>query len=330
MNLFQNRIDEEIKKFSSELPSVPAELYEPIRYMLSLGGKRIRPLLVLMSCDLFNGKIEDAIFPALAVELFHNFTLVHDDLMDNATLRRNQLTVHSKWNNNIAILSGDVLLVKAYQLLSHSKLSNEIFQHLLSTFNEMAIQVCEGQQWDLNHEQAQQISIPHYFKMIELKTAALFAASTKIGALLANANQEDANHLYEFGKNIGIAFQLQDDLLDVYGEEKKFGKQKGGDIIANKKTFLLLKSIELSSHNPYKKEELVQWLSFRPQNEREAKEKVEAIKSIYDFVNIKKITDEEINSYHKQAIASLEKVSASAEKKKAMIDFTTKLLEREA
>ena len=322
---FQNKIEEEIKSFSKQLSSSPAELYEPICYMLSLGGKRIRPLFVLLACDLFGGKSEDAIPSALAVELFHNFTLVHDDIMDNAPLRRNQPTVHKKWNSSTAILSGDVVMVKAFQLLSESPRFEQVFP----VFSEMAVKVCEGQQFDLNYEAVNKISVTQYFKMIELKTAVLFAASMKMGALTARAKANDSENMYEFGKNIGMAFQLQDDLLDVYGEEGKFGKQKGGDIISNKKTFLLLKAIELSNLNAYKKEELAQWLECHPKNEMESKEKVEAVKSIYDFSNVKKITEIEINSLHQQAVAALEKISASEEKKKALIDFTSSLLKRE-
>ena len=322
----QNKINEEIEKLSAELSVPPAELYEPIRYMLSLGGKRIRPLFTLMACDLFGGTSNDSISSALALELFHNFTLVHDDIMDNAPLRRNKPTVHNKWNNSIAILSGDVMMVKAYQLLSKSKMCDAI----LPIFNEMAVKVCEGQQWDLNYEQLYKISIPQYFKMIELKTAVLIAACMKIGALVGGAKAEEANHLYEFGKNTGIAFQLQDDLLDIYGEEEKFGKQKGGDIIANKKTFLLLKTSDIASTNPYLKEELDQWMSVKNLNEKDSLEKVKAVTKIYDFVNIKKITEEEINSYHQKAVAALEKVSASPEKKKALIEFTSSLLKRQS
>ena len=322
---FQNKIEEEIKKISKELSSSPAELYEPIRYMLSLGGKRIRPLFVLMACDLFDGKIEDATPTALAIEFFHNFTLVHDDIMDNAPLRRNQPTVHKRWNSSTAILSGDVMMVKAYQNISKSKNCDVIHP----VFSEMAIKVCEGQQFDLNYESINRISVPQYFKMIELKTAVLIAASIQIGSLIGGAKDSDSTILYEFGKNIGMAFQLQDDLLDVYGEEEKFGKQKGGDIISNKKTFLLLKAIELSNLNAYKKEELAQWLECYPKNEKESKEKVEAVKNIFDFSNVKKITETEINSFHQKAIASLEKISASEEKKKVLIDFTSSLLKRE-
>lgn len=327
---FQNKINAEIEDLSAELSLPPAELYEPIRYMLSLGGKRIRPLFVLMACDLFAEKTEKAIHAALATELFHNFTLVHDDIMDNAPLRRNKPTVHSKWNNSTAILSGDVMMVKAYQLLAKSKWSPEIYEKVLNTFNEMAVKVCEGQQWDLSYEQVHKISIPQYFKMIELKTAVLLAACMKIGALIGGANEANAKNMYEFGKNTGIAFQLQDDLLDVYGEQDKFGKLKGGDIIANKKTFLLLKASDIASSNHYLSEELYQWMGIKTSSEKDSLEKVQAVTRIYDLVNIKKVTEEEINSYHQKALAALEKVPASAEKKRFLADFTSTLLQRQS
>lgn len=327
---FQNKISEEIERFSAELSTAPAELYEPIRYMLSLGGKRIRPLFVLMGNDLFNGRRENAIHAALATELFHNFTLVHDDIMDNAPLRRNKPTVHSKWNNSTAILSGDVMMVKAYQLIGKSSLPPDTFTHVLSAFNEMAVQVCEGQQWDLNYENLHKISMVQYFKMIELKTAVLLASCLKIGALIGGASAEDAKHIYDFGKYTGIAFQLQDDLLDIYGEEEKFGKLKGGDILANKKTFLLLKASEIASNNHYLKEELDQWMGMKTATEKDGAEKIKAVTRIYDFVNIKKIAEEEINSCHRKALAALDKVTASSEKKKVLADFTSAMLKREA
>ena len=267
---FQNKINAEIEKFSVGISVPPAELYEPIRYMLSLGGKRIRPLFVLMACDLLNGKTEDALPAAIAAELFHNFTLVHDDIMDGAPLRRNKPTVHSKWNSSTAILSGDVMMVKAYQLLS----KNKMYDTLLPVFNEMAVKVCEGQQWDLNYEQLFKISVLQYFKMIELKTAVLLAACMKMGSLIAGAKKETADLLYEFGKNTGMAFQLQDDLLDVYGEEEKFGKQKGGDILANKKTFLLLKASDIATSNHYLREELEQWMGVKTLDEKDHSEKI--------------------------------------------------------
>ena len=220
-------------------------------------------------------------------------------------------------------------MVKAFQLISRSKLKLETNDAILASFNEMAIKVCEGQQWDMNYEHLHKISIPQYFKMIELKTAVLIAASMQIGALIGGASTEDAKNMFEFGKNTGMAFQLQDDLLDVYGLEEKFGKLKGGDIIANKKTFLLLKAWDIATSNHYLKEELEQWIGVRTSSEKDSAEKIKAVTRIYDFVNIKKIAEEEIHSYHQKAITALEKVSAPQGKKKELIEFTSNLLKRE-
>jgi geranylgeranyl diphosphate synthase, type II len=322
----QHIIHQEVENYSAHLPSHPAELYDPIRYTLSLGGKRIRPLLTLLACDLYNHPIEDALPAALAIELFHNFSLVHDDIMDHAPLRRNKPTVHQKWNSSVAILSGDVMLVKTYELLSKTASTHP---NLLQVFNDMATKVCEGQQLDMNYEKLYAVSTFQYFKMIEYKTAVLLAASLKIGALIAGASKEEAEHLYNVGKYSGLAFQLQDDLLDVYGEEEKFGKQKGGDIITNKKTFLLLKAIELSALNAYKKEELYHWLSHVPIAESDCRQKIEGVKSIYDFCNVKKITETEIENCHQKALSACKNLSASNEKKKQLIDFITSLLKRD-
>lgn len=319
------KIEETIAVFSKQLPSSPAELYIPQIYMLGLGGKRIRPLLVLLANDLFNGNTEDALPAALAVELFHNFTLIHDDIMDNAPLRRNQPTVFTKWNPSVAILSGDAMFVKAYQTLEGSKNFHLIFP----VFNKMALEVCEGQQLDLNYENSPTVSTSKYFKMIELKTAVLLAASLKIGAITANAAAEDIKNLYDFGINIGLAFQLQDDYLDIYGEEGKFGKKRGGDIIANKKTYLLIKTLELCEANPYKKGELMQWLQIQTKTENDSTQKIEAVKHIYDHAEIGKITLTEIENYHKKSIASLRKLNISETKKNLLIEFTSELLKRE-
>ncbi len=213
--------------------SSPKELYEPIDYIMSLGGKRMRPLFVLIGCDLFDKDVNNAIHAALAVEIFHNFTLVHDDIMDNAPLRRGKSTVHEKWNENIAILSGDVMMVKAYQELCKTDVA--ILPALLDVFNDTAMKVCEGQQLDMNFEKLFKVSIPQYIKMIELKTAVLLAGSLQLGAIIAGADNKDAQQLYEFGKHIGIAFQLQDDILDVYATTDKFGKQKGEILFRTKK-----------------------------------------------------------------------------------------------
>lgn len=302
----------------------PKELYEPIRYIMSLGGKRLRPVLVCLGCDFFGEPFEKAMHAALAVEIFHNFTLVHDDLMDNAPLRRNQQTVHEKWNGNTAILAGDAMVVTAYQELN--KLDVKYLPLLISVFSQTALQVCEGQQLDMNYEKVQKVSIQQYLKMIELKTAVLVGASLKMGAIIGNAREEDANSLYEFGKHIGIAFQLQDDILDVYADEKKFGKQKGGDIIANKKTYLLLKAIEMAEGNRYMKEELHQWInapSF------DAAEKVEAVTNIYNFLNIKELARNEMKKHYDTALGCLNNIPVSEQKKQVFIDFADSLMVRE-
>jgi geranylgeranyl diphosphate synthase type II len=322
-----------IKKYHQQLEiaikeikygSNPKELYEPIDYIMSLGGKRMRPILVLMACDLFDGDTAKAIHPALAIEIFHNFTLVHDDIMDNAPLRRNQETVHVKWNNNIAILSGDAMMVKAYQEIC--KADTTELPKLLAIFNDTALKVCEGQQMDMNYETQLKVSIPQYLKMIELKTAVLLAGALKIGALIGGAREEDAQYLYDFGKHIGIAFQLQDDILDVYAHADKFGKQKGGDIIANKKTFLLLKAMEMSESNRYLKEELQQWIAapeFNPS------EKVEAVTNIYNFLNVKELARTEMQKQYELAMNALKKIPANEAKKNALIAFSDSLMVRE-
>ncbi|MEO6904709.1 MAG: polyprenyl synthetase family protein [Bacteroidia bacterium] len=322
ITVYQEKIEHALK--DKVYGSNPKELYEPIKYIMSLGGKRLRPVLVLMGCDLFGGILEKALAPALAIELFHNFTLVHDDLMDNAPLRRNHPTVHSKWNDNIAILSGDVMFVKAYQELAKTDIA--ILPTLLNLFNNTAIQVCEGQQLDMNYEKAIKVSIPNYLKMIELKTAVLLGVSLKIGALVGNATEQDAYSLYEFGKNIGIAFQLQDDILDVYADAQKFGKQKGGDIIANKKTYLLLKAAEMAETNGYMKEELMQWINAPHFN---STEKVEAVTSIYNFFNVKQLAYTEMQKHYHQALSCIQNIAVVDKNKQALIDFAASLMIRE-
>jgi geranylgeranyl diphosphate synthase type II len=303
----------------------PKELYEPIDYIMSLGGKRMRPLFVLMGCDLMGGNVSKALHTALAVEIFHNFTLMHDDIMDKAPLRRGKSTVHEKWNDNIAILSGDAMMVKAYQELCKSDAT--LLPTLLSVFSDTAIKVCEGQQLDMNYERLSKVSISQYIKMIELKTAVLVAASFKMGALIAGANETDAHKLYEFGKHIGIAFQLQDDILDVYADTEKFGKQKGGDIVSNKKTFLLLKAIEMADSNRHLKEELHQWIhapSF------EIKDKVQAVTAIYDFLNIKELAKKEMKKQYDAAFNSLNEIALDSSKKQTLTDIANSLMGRES
>ncbi|MCC6691302.1 MAG: polyprenyl synthetase family protein [Bacteroidia bacterium] len=324
---FQKQIDEGLEKICRELNKQPAELYRPLMYVLEQGGKRIRPLLTLLACNLFDGDVRLALNPSLGIELFHNFSLIHDDIMDNATVRRNKPSVHEKWSKNIAILSGDAMLVKAYELISSAEITPALLQQVLKIFNQTALLVCEGQQLDMNFEKQSVVSIAQYVKMIELKTASLLAGALKIGAVIGGARGEDAERIYSFGKNIGIAFQLQDDILDVYADQEKFGKQKGGDIIANKKTFLLLKSFELAKLNPYKKEELEQWVHAPQFN---AKHKVEAVTAIYDFLNVRKIAQEEMMRYYTNGINYLNEIPATENKKKELRMLVEALIRREA
>ncbi|PRY49502.1 geranylgeranyl diphosphate synthase type II [Arcticibacter pallidicorallinus] len=304
-------------------PVTPAELYDPITYIMSLGGKRMRPVLTLMACDMFGGHVTKALDPALAIELFHNFTLMHDDIMDKAPLRRGQSTVHSKWNDNVAILSGDVMLVEAYKTLV-SSIDSSILRDVLTVFNDTAAGVCEGQQTDMNFELMQDVSIPQYLDMIRLKTAVLLGCSLKIGALIGSASTEDAEHLYNFGVNIGIAFQLQDDILDVYGDPEKFGKQVGGDILSNKKTFLLIKAIELAED--LDKEELQHWLSAA---DCDPASKISSVTAIYDRLGIRQLAEEQMNLHARKSLYELNKVSVKAENKQVLVDFAGQLLIRE-
>lgn len=319
---YQQQIEQALinRKYGSD----PKELYEPIEYIMSLGGKRLRPVLVFIGCDFFGGNTADALHPAIAIELFHNFTLVHDDIMDEAPLRRNQSTVHKKWDKNIAILSGDAMLVKAYQELC--KYESAVLPQLLDLFSDTAIKVCEGQQLDMNYEKLQKVSILQYLKMVELKTAVLLGGSLKLGALIAGADEKNAQNLYDFGKNIGIAFQLQDDILDVYADAEKFGKQKGGDIVANKKTFLLLKAMEMADSNRYMKEELHQWINAPHFN---AKEKVEALTGIYNFLNIPDLARAEMKKYYNKALSLLHDIQVPDTKKQRLISFADSLMVRE-
>jgi geranylgeranyl diphosphate synthase type II len=300
----------------------PKELYEPMQYILSLGGKRMRPMLVYMGNNLFGGNIIDAHPAALAVEIFHNFSLVHDDIMDNAPLRRGHVTVHKKWNNNIAILSGDALLVKAYEELVKAKA--EHIKPLIQLFNKTAIEVCEGQQLDMNFESILDVTTNEYIHMITLKTAVLIGAALQMGAITANASEENAKHLYEFGKNIGIAFQLKDDILDAYGDPEKFGKQIGGDIINNKKTWLLIQALNQSSGK--EKEKLLYWLS---QKEFDYSEKIEAIKTVYAALNILQQAEEEMNHYYELALKHLSEISVEENKKQELKSFAQALMNRD-
>ena len=300
----------------------PEELYEPIRYIISIGGKRMRPLLTLLGYKLFKDDVLKAVDPAMAIEIFHNFTLMHDDIMDQAPLRRGNKTVHEKWNTHTAILSGDVMMIKAYDKLLD--LPPKTIPVVLKGFNQCAIDVCEGQQKDMNFESRSDVSEQEYLDMIRQKTAVLLGFSLELGAMVAEATSNDQDHLRKFGEAIGIGFQLKDDLLDVYGDEKKFGKQPGGDIISNKKTYLLIKALEVSKGK--NKKELESWL----QKEKfDAEEKRNAVKQIYNSANIKEITTNKIQEYYNLALNHLKEVEASLNRKKQLKELATRLIERE-
>jgi geranylgeranyl diphosphate synthase type II len=320
LSFFQKLVEAEIPKLNFR--EKPDDLYDPIRYMLSLGGKRIRPALVLISCELFDGNINEALSAALGIEVFHNFTLLHDDIMDKAPLRRSKQTVHTKWNNDIAILSGDAMFVKSCQLMM--QVNEKVVTAVMDNFLESALRVCEGQQLDMTYQDAAGISINEYLEMIELKTAALLACSLKTGALIAQTSAENGSLIYEFGKNLGIAFQLHDDILDVYGDEERFGKQCGGDIIANKKTYLLLKALELASTSQAK--DLNHWMSLK---EFDEKEKVNAIKNIFMGTGVKEKAEAEMENYFQKSTDALDLVKADSEKKQQLISFSEHLMMRQ-
>jgi geranylgeranyl diphosphate synthase type II len=315
-------LQKSLVELNEGLNKKPAELYEPQQYILTLGGKRVRPLLTLIGCDLFNGDILEAIHAANTVELFHNFSLIHDDIMDNAPLRRGKATVHEKWNHNIGILSGDAMLVMAYKELAKCK--PEHLPQLLTLFNQTAIEVCEGQQYDMNFETMNEVSIDSYVNMITLKTAVLLGYSLQMGAIVAGADTETQEHIYNFGKEIGIAFQLKDDILDVYGNTDKVGKQSGGDIISNKKTFLLLKSLELADASQRK--ELDNWIA---KSDFDKNEKVSAVKSIYNQLGILEISEEEVNKHYSSALKNLDLITCPAHKKNDLLAFAEALMGRE-
>jgi geranylgeranyl diphosphate synthase type II len=301
----------------------PEELYEPVRYILSIGGKRLRPALVLMACSVFNDAVHQAIKPALAIEFFHNFTLLHDDIMDNSNIRRGQPTVHERWDSNTAILSGDVMSILSYKIISES--DDRYLKDLLQLFNSTALQVCEGQQYDMNFESRMDVTVGEYLKMIALKTAVLIAASLKAGAISGGADTVDAELLYEFGMNLGMAFQIRDDHLDVYGDPDKFGKKIGNDIVTNKKTFLLIKALELS--DPDMKSRLNNLLG----NENlDPETKVREVTSIYQQLGIDSITADLASAYYEKSIQYLERVNAEAPRKESLAEFAEKLMNREA
>ncbi len=302
--------------------SRPVELYEPIQYILSLGGKRIRPCMVLMAHTLFSEQISDAIYPALGLEIFHNFTLLHDDIMDNASKRRNHDTVHVKWNKNIAILSGDAMMILAYQLIS--KTPDYLLPKIFSFFNKTALEVCEGQQFDMNFEKQNTVTVEEYLNMIRLKTAVLIASSLAIGAITGGAKKDNIEKMYLFGLNIGIGFQLQDDYLDVYAQPEKFGKNIGLDILSNKKTYLLISALNSSDSRLVK--ELKHWInkkSFDPAA------KIQGVKNIYDQLKIGEITENTIKKYFVEGLKYFRKVDIPETRKENLRDFVNKMIARD-
>lgn len=301
----------------------PEGLYQPIKYILSLGGKRIRPVLTLMAYNIFDENFtKEILLPAIGLETFHNYTLLHDDVMDAADKRRGKPTVHKVWNANTAILSGDAMFVKAYQLLGECP--KNVFQQVITHFSQTALEICEGQQYDMDFEERNDVKEEEYIEMIRLKTAVLLAASLKIGAIIAGATDKQSDLLYKFGEYIGLAFQLQDDYLDVYGDTSKFGKNIGGDICSNKKTFMLIKALETSKGSEH--EELLEWINKKEFN---PEEKVQAVTRIYNNVGIDKICKKRMQEYYNLAMKNLENLEVEASKKEILIKLAKDLMYRE-
>lgn len=311
---FLNYLNERIKV------KEPKNLYEPIHYILQLGGKRLRPILAIMTCDLFGGNAKKAFDAALAIEVFHNFTLIHDDIMDSAPIRRGKETVHIKWNENTGILSGDAMMILAYQCIETYEPT--VFKELMVLFSKTALEVCEGQQLDIDFETRSDVTIPEYIEMITNKTSVLVAAAMKMGAIIAEVDKEEADKIYDFGLNLGLAFQLQDDYLDTFGDQATFGKQIGGDILENKKTFLYLKALEVC--NSGDKETLLKFYSGINSFEN----KVEDVTQLFKNNNISEITIQEIEKYSNKAFKVLEKLAISAEKKAVLRNFGLDLMKR--
>lgn len=322
MNAIQDlqvRIEDAFSRI--EFPANPADLYNPIIYTLGLGGKRLRPLLALASCQMFGGEIDDAMHPAIGIELFHNFTLLHDDIMDAAPLRRGKETVYKKWNPNVAILAGDTMFAIANKYMLRTR--PEAISQVVELFNQTAIEVCEGQQYDMDYENSEHVSIDEYIEMIRLKTAVLLAASLKTGAIIAGASTADCDNIYQFGINIGLAFQLKDDLLDVYGIQEKFGKVSGGDIIAGKKTYLYLKA--LATAGP----QTAYFRSLYTSHDIDSIEKVVKVKEIFNSLNIEQHTRKRIDEYYQKALTDLSRISLSVEAMESLKEYTAGLMERE-
>lgn len=324
MNTQFDLLLEEVNKHISEIQfSSPAEnLYEPISYTLDLGGKRIRPVLTLMASIMFGGSEKEAIPAALAIEIFHNFTLLHDDVMDHADIRRGKPTVHKKWNENTAILSGDAMLIVAYKYLA--KTDSQKLPAVLTEFSKTALEVCEGQQFDMEFETRTDVEASEYIEMIRLKTAVLLGCALKIGAIIGGADTHQQESIYKFGESIGLAFQLKDDLLDVYGDTAKFGKNIGGDIISNKKTYLLIQALHHA--NPHQREALNTWINA---TEFERDVKIKAVTELYNQIGVKQMAEALMTKYYEEALNHLHNTGIDAEKTASLENLAEKLMYRE-
>lgn len=318
INGYTQIIEREID--SLNFPKTPDNLYDPLRYFMKLGGKRMRPILTLLGAEMFGLKKEDVIKSAMAVEVFHNFSLIHDDIMDEAPLRRNHPTVHTKWNLNNAILSGDVLFVKAYELLADQEKGD--LRRTLQLFNQTAIEVCEGQQMDMDFESRSDVTIEDYTEMIRLKTSVLLGCALELGAIAANASKEDCKNIYDFGLNVGIAFQIQDDILDLYADPEKFGKQVGGDVISNKKTMLYL---EAQNHATEEQSETMKQLY----NWTNLEEKVTKTRILFDQIGAKEMCERSMDFFYTKAKEAISKISVSDERKQVLMQLGDYLLIRQ-
>ena len=312
-----------VNQFIDQLPydRRPASLYDPIKYVLSLGGKRIRPVLMLLAYNLYKEDPERILMQAVGLETYHNYTLLHDDLMDNADLRRGHETVHKRWDANKAILSGDSMLVLAYQRMQQCDARH--LQAVLDVFTETALEIGEGQEYDMTFETRNDVTEDEYIEMIRLKTSVLLACAVKIGAILADASDDDVMNLYKFGEQLGLAFQLQDDLLDVYGDPKVFGKAIGGDITSNKKTYMLINAVNRA--NPEQRRELERWIGAR---DFDRQEKVAAVTALYDQIGIRQLCEQKINFYFDECRKYLAKVSVGDKRKQMLLDYTDEMMKR--
>ena len=319
--------DEILKKVNQTLDTLPydrqpASLYEPIRYVLSLGGKRIRPVLMLLAYNLYRERPEDIMMQALALETYHNYTLLHDDLMDNADLRRGHETVHKRWDANTAVLSGDSMLVLAYQRMQQCDARH--LPAIMQLFTETALEIGEGQQYDMEFETRNDVTEDEYIEMIRLKTSVLLACATKMGAILADASDRDAELLYKVGEQMGLAFQLQDDLLDVYGETAVFGKAIGGDITSNKKTYMLINAVNRA--NDEQRTELTRWIEAK---DFDRQEKIAAVTHLYNAIGIRQLCEEKINFYFNEARKYLDQVSVSSDRKQHLLSYMNEMMHRD-